>query len=371
MTARGRVVVVGRGTPERGGIPSYLEMMATGEGVPGYDVVTVNLGEAHHRAGGAATPSNLRRVARDVFRVISATRRGDIVHVHSALAPGLTGLRAGLLLAAGRARGGIPVVHAHGGLLVRSVASGRWARRLVRLSMLPAVQVLAVAGVVRDALVSAGVPESRVRLVSNGVDCARFAPPSSTGQRQERVPRVLFVGGLTERKGVLDLLAASGELIAEGTAHELVLVGGVPDEGEEAHRVVTQALAVSGGHVRSLGTTEPRAMAAHYAEADVFCLPSWWEAAPLTVLEAMASGLPVVASDVGDVSRVILEGRTGLVVPAGDRDALRVALGELLRDLGLRATMGVAARARAVEQFDHRITLAALSGVYDEVRGTA
>src|SRR5204862_6978171 len=134
-------------------------------------------------------------------------------------------------------------------------------------------------------------------------------------------PRVLYVGLLTARKGVLDLIEASRLLRDEGVDHELLLLGGMPDEGPEAAQPV---LAAADGVARLLGTRPPEEMPAAYADADVFCLPSWWEAMPLSVLEAMAAGLPVVASDVGDVSRLVTA-ECGAVVPAKDPQRLAEA----------------------------------------------
>ena len=128
-------------------------------------------------------------------------------------------------------------------------------------------------------------------------------------------PRVLFVGGITARKGVLDLLEASSTLLAEGVAHEVRLVGGVPDEGERSHDEVRDALPPQAVMV---GPVDPADIPAAYDGADVFCLPSWWEAMPLTVLEAQAAGLPVVASDVGDVATMVQDGVTGRLVPPRD-----------------------------------------------------
>jgi glycosyltransferase involved in cell wall biosynthesis len=110
-------------------------------------------------------------------------------------------------------------------------------------------------------------------------------------------------------------------------------------------------------------------MPAEFAAADVFCLPSWWEAMPLSVLEAMAAGLPVVATDVGDVARAVLDGVTGHVVPPRDPEALAAALEPLLTDAGARRRMGGAGRARVVERFSGEVTAARVSQLYAEVAG--
>lgn len=359
---RGRVVVVGRGAPERGGIPSYLAMMARAEEGLGRPVVLVNLSPPGGSEGGTTSWANLRRTLGDAWRVLATARRGDVVHVHSALAPTVTALRAGSLLVAGRLRGADTVLHAHGGRLAQQPPQGQ-ARRLTALALRPAAVVVPVAEVVREALAALGVPPARMRLVTNGVDVARFADATPRELRGD-VPRVLFVGGLTTRKGILDLAEASRTLHAEGVAHELWVAGGVPDEGDGARDDVLAGLPEE---TRLLGAVPPEEIAEVYASCDVFCLPSWWEAMPLTVLEAQAAGLPVVATAVGDVPLMVADGEDGRVVPARDVPALTDALRQLLRDPDLRGGMG----RRALESArgrDQRGTIRTLASLFDELQ---
>jgi glycosyltransferase involved in cell wall biosynthesis len=229
----------------------------------------------------------------------------------------------------------------------------------MRLSVLPAHRVVAVWSAGQRALASA-LGGKRVSLIDNGVDTGRFAEPEPAHEP----PRVLYVGLLTPRKGVLDLLEASRLLREEGVAHDLWLLGGTPDEGPAA---AVPVHAAAQGNATLLGTRPPEQMPAAYARADVFCLPSWWEAMPLSILEAMAGGLPVVASDVGDVSRAIAEGETGHVVPQQSPDRLAQALKPLLTDPGLRRTMGDAGRARVEEHFSSEVTARNVSALYAEV----
>ena len=356
--SRGRVLVVGRGAPERGGIPTYLAMLAQAGPALGREMVLLNVADASRREGGATSWANLTKTFADVRRVLGAVRRGDIVHVHSAMAPAVTGVRAGLLLAAGRFRGAHTVLHAHGGRLPGTLTSGR-RRRLARWSVAAADTVVTVSHTVLDALAACGVSTSRLELVANGVDVRTFAP--GAGDPHD-VPRVLFVGGLTPRKGVLDLLVASTGLRERGIEHEVWLAGGVPDEGDEAHAAVR---AEEAAHVRFLGEVPHDALPALYASCDVFALPSWWEAMPLTVLEAMACGLPVVASSVGDIPVAVQDGRTGRVVPPHDVPALIAALASVLRDPDRAATWGEAGRERALLHYDEAATLQRLAEIYD------
>jgi glycosyltransferase involved in cell wall biosynthesis len=353
-----RVLLVGKGFPDRGGIPSFLQMLLEGDLASRYRLTFLNV--AHHGTpeGGEVTTGNVVRTLRDAWSVFVRAKDHDVVHIHSALAPTVTMLRAGLLALAGRMRGCAVVVHAHGGNLEDSLTTPL-RRRLLWLSMIPAQRVVAVWSAGERALVRV-LGSRKVLLVDNGVDCSRYDDP----EPPHDPPRVLYVGLLTPRKGALDLIEASRRLAAQGVRHELRLLGGTPDEGPAAAVPVLEA---AEGAATLLGTRAPEEMPQEYAAADVFCLPSWWEAMPLSVLEAMAAGLPVVATDVGDVSRLVTPD-CGRVVPVRSPEAVAEALRPLLEDVETRRRMGEAARDRARTTFSSTATAAAIGRLYDELR---
>jgi glycosyltransferase involved in cell wall biosynthesis len=357
-----RVLLVGKGAPDRGGIPTFLETLLHSSLAEDHELRFLNVAHSDTPQGGKATLANVSRTLRDTAAVWRAARGQDIVHIHSALAPAVTVVRAALLALAGRARGCSVIVHAHGGNIQTWLTSA-WRRRLMRLAMRPANRVVAcwTAG---EAALRRVLPDERVALVDNGVPVDTAVLHSEDNDP----PRVLYVGLLTPRKGVLDLLAASRRLRERGIAHELCLIGGTPDEGPEAEAEVRAALDDS---VRLLGTRAPEEMPAELAAGDVLCLPSWWEAMPLSVLEGMAAGLPVVATDVGDVSRAVADGVTGYVVPVRNADKLAAALEPLLLDAGLRRRMGAAGRARVAEMFSSEVTARAVSDLYADLQRAA
>lgn len=355
-----RVLLVGKGFPDHGGIPSFLDGLRLGELAAVHDITFLNVAHSGTPEGGEVTWGNLRRTAEDAFAVWRAAGSHDVVHLNSALAPAVTVLRAGLLALAARARGCAVVIHAHGGNVETWLTT--WHARLVlRVATAPAHAVVAVWTAGHKALAGT-LGEDRVWLVDNGVDPAAYRDPEPAHDP----PRVLYVGLLTARKGVLDLIEASRILHAEGVPHELCLLGGVPDEGPAAAEPV---LAAARGSATLLGTRPGEQMPAAYAAADVFCLPSWWEAMPLSVLEAMAAGLPVVATDVGDVARLVTDGVTGRVVAPRDPHQLAQALRELLADPERRRAMGAAGRQRVAKHFARAETARAVCRVYDAVRG--
>src|SRR3954447_19179631 len=352
------VLMVGKGAPDRGGIPTFLETLLHSRLAQEHDLSFLNVAHTGVPEGGRPTLGNLRRPLLDAVAVWRRAGGCDVVHIHSALAPTVTVLRAALLALAGRARGCAVVVHAHGGN-IQSWLTTPLRRSLLRLAMLPAHRVVACWTAGEEALRRV-LPAERVMLIDNGVPVDGY--PGREADHDP--PRVLYVGLLTPRKGVLDLLEASRLLRERGVAHEMWLLGGTPDEGPAAEAEVRAQL---DGSVRLLGTRAPEEMPAEFAAADVFCLPSWWEAMPLSVLEAMATGLPVVATDVGDVGRAVAEGLTGHVVPVRNPEKLADALEPLLADPELRTRMGAAGRARVVERFSSETTARQVSALYAEL----
>jgi glycosyltransferase involved in cell wall biosynthesis len=179
--------------------------------------------------------------------------------------------------------------------------------------------------------------EERVHVVPNGVD----VPPDPAGPAGHEVPRVGALGRLTAQKGFDVLLDAVRLLLRDGVSCEVV-IGGAGRDGA-ALRAASAGLPVSFcGFV-----DDPRRF---LAGVDLFCLPSRREALPLALLEAMAEGLPCVATDVGDIGAAV--GTAAALVPPGSPAALAAALGPLLADPARRRSLGRRARRRAEEAFD-------------------
>lgn len=357
------MLLVGKGSPERGGISTFLEGVLTRlAGTVGLEVEFLNLADGEARSGGAVSFTNARATVRDVARVGRSAGQFDVVHVHSACAPGSTMVRAGVLCAAARGRGARTVLHVHGGLVADWLRGPRRCH-LARWSLGHVDRIVAVAAAPARALGEALGRE--ISMIPNGVDSERFSPASGRPKADD-VPTLLMVGGLTPRKGVLDLLAASERLRRRGVIHALVLAGGTPDDGEETEREVRRAIESAGDHVTVVPPVPNREMPEVYRGADVFCLPSWWEAQPLSLLEAMSCGLPAVATDVGDVRTQTDGGRTARLVPVSDIDALTEELQALITDEELRSKLGSAARRHAISHHDIGSVVDAITREYGE-----
>jgi len=222
----------------------------------------------------------------------------------------------------------------------------------------------------RDVLRLFDVAPERVHVIHNGIDTEFFAPDQATDQLlahriDPAAPYVLFVGRVTRQKGIAHLVAAARHL-APGVA--VVLAAGQPDTPELAAEVrAGVAEAQREGHnVIWISEMQNRqAIRQLYSHAALFVCPSVYEPFGIINLEAMACGRAVVATAVGGIPEVVVDGETGVLVPVEisedepmkpadpDRFArdLAAAMNELLGDPGRRAAMGAAGRRRAVERF--------------------
>jgi glycosyltransferase involved in cell wall biosynthesis len=168
------------------------------------------------------------------------------------------------------------------------------------------------------------------------------------------------VGRLHPQKGFASLLAAVARVRERLPAIRLLLVGGGALRRDLVARAEALGLAEVVIFAGSRGDV-PEILAA----LDLFVLPSLWEGLPNAVLEAMAAGLPVVATAAGGTPEVVVDGETGLLVPPGDVTALAEAIERLLRDPGLRRKMGEAGRKRVEGHFTIEQTVAQTVALYE------
>lgn len=204
-------------------------------------------------------------------------------------------------------------------------------------------------------------PQGRCEVMLRGVDLTTFFPPKT---EEVRRPIVLFVGRVTEAKGVFDLLEAWKGVIARSEWAELWIVG--PNHRDARFLRAIESCG-QGKSIKVLGPLPLREVADLMRQAQVFCLPSHAEGTPNCVMEAMACGLPVVATEVGGIPDIIDSNRTGILVQKEDDRKLAEALTSLLQDSGRRERMGEAAYAFACEHLDARRTAERLVGLYREL----
>ena len=241
-----------------------------------------------------------------------------------------------------------------------SDATGRIAHRVAfRRSLIPVAVSQAVADSVRR-VYGAG----NVVTIPNGIPVSGYSPDLQVRARwrsQEgfdaRAVLFTYVGRLQKPKDPLLLVKAFAS-VSDERSH-LVLAGDGNLERQVAERVRAHGL---GSRVHLLGRRAD--IADCLAAADVFVLPSDWEGNPLSVMEAMASGLPVICSAVGGIPELVQTGQEGVLVPPGDAESLAAAMRLMLENPQARREMGAAAHVRAVSQFTLERMVRQYDGLY-------
>lgn len=202
-----------------------------------------------------------------------------------------------------------------------------------------------------------------------GVDPSRFYPDKKARLKTRQAlgiaqtfQVILFVGRLTHDKGVLDLASAFDLIARQHPNVVLLLVGAQEDVPFSRIQEICQAERERLRYINF--TPKPE----HYmTAADILCLPSYREGFGMTIIEAAACGVPAVASRIYGITDAVEEGRTGLLIPAGDVMALTQALVKLIMDNGLSQQMGNNARMRALELFSSEKITRELMTLYDSL----
>jgi glycosyltransferase involved in cell wall biosynthesis len=258
---------------------------------------------------------------------------------------------------------GVPsVTTVHG----RNYSGDKWYRRAAYRAVARNSRMIAVSDGIADFLEqSVGVPRRRQTIIRNGIDCQAFA--ASDRVRAEvraelgllaHQPVIGCLGNLYPVKGHTHLIDAAA-VVCRRFPDAVFLFAG---RGQLLDSLQRQAAALGiAGNMRFLGFREDSARL--LSAMDIFAMPSLSEGLPLSILEAMAAERAIVASAVGGIPEVIVDGSQGLLVPAGDHGALARAILSHLDDRPRAAAMSAAARAKVVADF----SLATMTGTYERL----
>jgi glycosyltransferase involved in cell wall biosynthesis len=253
----------------------------------------------------------------------------DVVHAHMAPAHAVAGL-------AGRATR-TPVL-----ATVHAMHVSMWDLEVHRLA---ATHVCVASDAARSHALAVGAEPARLCVIRNGVDGARFAPHAAA-RDDERAPTVGYVGRLSAEKNPQLFLRAAALIHASMPTTRFHIIGDGPMRADL--EAMAKALRISEA-VRFAGERDD--MPAQFHQLDLMMATAWHEGTSLAVLEAMASGVAVVATDVGGTPELVAAGETGLLSPPGDEMAIARNALALLRDRAVRQRFGVAARERALRLF--------------------
>ncbi|MCI4366013.1 MAG: glycosyltransferase family 4 protein [Thermoplasmata archaeon] len=354
--------VTQRYPPALGGVEIHVQAIARGLRDRGHsvEIATTDLARdrpfSRFRTPPSLEPIPVRR--HRAFRVLPAphglgivapgmgldllTSRVDVVHAHAfGMAP------TWFAATARRLRSTPLVIETHADAGRGTPGSRTYARAVARLTLRPADRIVAQTTIESDLLRSLGVDPGKIARIPDGLDLAEFAgvPVSA---RPPECRTILFVGRLYPEQKGLDPLVRAMAALPPDFELQLRLVG--EDWGGEALvRRLAQELGVT-DRVSLTGPLARSELLGEYARADLFVLPSLFEPYGIVLTEAMAAGLPIVASRVGGIPEVVADGENALLCPPNDPVALAGAIERLARDGELRARFARAGRER-VQQF--------------------
>ena len=316
--------------------------------------------------GGAHALFSFWVLATALAKLVRGRLSGRLAGVHVNMAERLSLFRKSVIVVLCRALGVPVVLHLHAaqlhhfyrGLPRPLQALTRW------VFSLPASCVVLGSAAQRFVIDELRVPENRVEIVTNGVP-----EPTETRRkvRPDAVQRVLFLGNLSERKGVSDLLQALALPGFDDSRLEVTLAGGGPIE---EYRIKANELGL-GQLVKFAGWSDQRKVALLMARADLLVLPSYDEGLPLVILEALANGVAVVCSPVGEIPSVLSDGVNACFVQAGDIAGLAAALQRVLQQPDLMACLERNGRTIYEQQFSLAHFFASVARVHQRHFGIA
>lgn len=208
---------------------------------------------------------------------------------------------------------------------------------------------------------------AKVMKVGNGVDIRKYTRTLGNAEAKRQLGIgskyvIGFVGRLSPEKAIDNLLRAVSGLVKEGLDVSALIVG--DGELDAALKQEARGLQISDRVIFTGNRSDTPQL---YSAMDVFVLPSQQEAFPMVLIEAMACGVPVVATRVGDVADIVEPGVTGLLVDTRDAAALQTAIGKILSDEAVARRMSAAAQARAVERFSSAAMAQQYRAIYERV----
>jgi glycosyltransferase involved in cell wall biosynthesis len=370
--------------PPEGGVPEHVRRLASGLRERGHEAVVAGPPDALVRGaveagGGRYEPlpiqgrmGALRDDARTVRRLRRIVRGGafDVVHVH--------GQKAGFLGRLAARGSGVPVVYSPHFFVYRTQEHRPRRGQRPRTALLRGIErllgrstdaIIAVAEEERESAIADRIaPPERIATIYSGVDlpAGTPAPDPRLAAFRDGGEEPLFgmVAALRDQKGLPTLLDALDRLAARGAPLRFAIVGNGPLDTMVDERVGTAPLAATTIRLPFEGPVDR-----YLSALDGFVLPSYWEGLPIAVLEAMAAGLPVIATAVNGTPEAVEDGRTGYLVPPYDAAALADAIERLARDprapeLGRAGRAVVEDRFRMEQMIDNvaRLYAAVLDG---------
>lgn len=298
-----------------------------------------------------------------VFLLKLWTTRVDLVHIHGSHYASFYRKMIFILIAKmGRKK---VLFHCHGSRFDQFYQDGpAWQKLLIRKILSLCDRVVALSPTWK-AFFLGFLDTASVRILENAIPMQVYQPPKGQREKVFQGPVILFAGEVGERKGAYDLLAIIPELVLQVPRVTVQLAGNGDLDKIQA---LAKSLQIE-KHIHLMGWVSAEKMIGLYHQADLFVLPSYHEGLPMAILEAMASGLPVVSTRVGGIPELIGNGENGFLINPGDRKALLGALIALLGNSALREEMALKNVQKIREKYDITNYIEKLKSLYLEILG--
>lgn len=359
-----RVVVVSHGPPMRGGIATVAMDLVEDPGLcDEFEMVFINTAQ-NDDARGKFAWENIVRAFSDGWKTFLRARQGGVVHTHSVQHPVLVAWRQVPIALAARARGSRVLLHNHWGEMYMQPPGdyrvGRFHRVAFRvLDALSDVNILICES--GEAHLRAYMPTIDLPTISNSVVVEEIA--ATTADHDPAV--VLFIGEMLERKGLIELMDALDILERDGTVPFEMRIVGDNRPGLDPDKDAMVKLITDRGRAGQMTGPLPREeVYRHLGEADIYVLPTHAEGQPFTVIESLAAGVPIVATDIPTVADMVADGTNGRLVPLRNAAALAEAIRDLLEDPAERRKISGENRALARRRFDRTVFRRRMAELY-------
>lgn len=359
-----RVVVVSHGPPMRGGIATVaLDIVEDPRLNEEFEVVFLNTSQ-NDDARGEFGIRNILRASSNAFDTFRLARRGSVVHTHSVQHPVFVAWRQVAIALAARLRGARVVLHNHGSLPYMTEPGGYTVNSAHRLAFRLLDRLASANVLIGDSGIANMrplMPRIDLPVVHNSVVVNEVTPSSGVHEP----PVLLFVGELLERKGLSVLLDAL-DLLDGSVDHDYELrIVGDDSPGLDSDKDAMVAKIRDRGRGAALTGPVPRsAVYGHMSGADIFVLPTEYEGQPFTIIESLAAGVPIVATDIPAIRSMLTDGENASLVPWADAEALASALEALLDDPEKRRRISRANRELAGQRFDRSVFRRQLADLY-------
>lgn len=261
--------------------------------------------------------------------ILSRKYNFDILHAHSAIPTGLIGVIVAKILKK-------PIFITVHGMDVNNFMKNLPFRMLIQFSLNNSAQIITVSKDLAENIKSLHINHEKITILRNSVNIQQFKPIKNKNIRYKHgIGKedilVLFVGYLDVFKGIFELVDSFNEIKQENI--KLMIVGTGPKKYELKDRVHKLGLEKT---VIFTGNLKPEEMHNYYQAADIFTLPSYTEGLPISILEAMSCGTPVIATNVGGIPEIIDDNINGFIIPPKNKKILKDKLNILIKDAKLR-----------------------------------